>query len=188
MKTIFYFLTVSLACGFLFTSCSDDEWGSGDPAMEHVYYFGFQNWGSTSGTYNNNKVVYSLTKGNSLQIPVEFHSERTRSYDVVVYYYVSAQDTELKRGIDYQITDENGTEIHPDSNGAFAMTFPKAVKEVRGIYVKSLSTGSKGSFYVLTFAPNAGGISHPDNIVNSKTNEYEVRAFTRNYKVKVDVK
>ncbi|KAA6350816.1 hypothetical protein EZS27_001804 [termite gut metagenome] len=33
-----------------------------------------------------------------------------------------------------------------------------------------------------------GAISHPDNITNSKTENYEVRAFTMNYKVTVTIK
>jgi hypothetical protein len=184
MKYIFNVLMVVICCAFV--SCDNDEWSNGDPAMEHVYYFGFENWGDKN-SFNNNKVEYTVEQGNTVEIPVQFHSECVRSYDVVVYYYVSTGTSDLKRGINYQIVDDNGTVIEPDANGAFSMSFPQAKKGVKNIYVKALTAGA-GSFNVLTFDPTAGEISHPDNIINSQTKDYEVRAFTKNYKVKVNIK
>lgn len=178
-------LLAAITC-FTFVSCDNDEWGNGDPVMEHVYYFGFEYWGDKNN-YNKNQVEYNVEQGNLVGIPVQFHSERVRSYDVTVYYYVSGADSDLVRGTDYQITDEKGTVIDPDTNGAFAISFPQAKKGVKNIYVKALN-GSKGSFKVLTFDPAAGEIAHPDNIANSQTAEYEVRAFTTNYFVTVNVK
>jgi hypothetical protein len=176
---------VIICCAFV--SCDNDEWSNGDPAMEHVYYFGFENWGNSSSSFNNNRVEYTVEQGKTVEIPVQFHSERVRSYDVVVYYYVSTEASDLKRGVDYQIVDDKGAVIELDANGAFSISFPQAKKGVKNIYVKALTAGT-GSFNVLTFDPAAGEISHPDNIINSQTNDYEVRAFTRNYKVKVNVK
>jgi len=184
MNYLFRILMVVACCAFV--SCSDDEWSDGDPAMEHVYYFGFENWGDRNN-FNNNKVEYNVNRNETVGIPVQFHSERVRSYDVTVYYYVSSGAADLVRGTDYQIVDESGAVLNPDSNGAFSMTFPKAVKGVKNIYVKALNANA-GSFNVLTFDPNAGEIEHPDNITNSKTSNYEVRAFTKNYFVKVNVK
>lgn len=185
MKKIFALLLMAVC--FTFMSCNNDEWDNGDPAMEHIYYFGFENWGQTSSEFNNNKVVYKVKQGESLEVPVQFHSERIRSYDVTVYYYVSTATANLKRGVDYEIVDESGAVLSPDADGAFKMVFPNATKGVKNIYVKTLATGKKGSFDLLTFDPEADTIAHPDNITNSQTNEYEVRSFTRNYKVKVTV-
>jgi hypothetical protein len=184
MKYIFNVLMLAICCAF--ASCDSDEWGDGDPALEHVYYFGFENWGDKS-SFIKNAVEYPVEQGKTVEIPVQFHSERVRSYDVVVYYYVSAGASDLKRGVNYQIVDDNGTVIEPDANGAFPMSFPQAKKDVKNIHVKALTAGT-GSFNVLTFDLTAGAISHPDNIVNSQTKDYEVRAFTQNYKVKVNVK
>ncbi|WP_163171808.1 hypothetical protein [Bacteroides sp. 51] len=184
MKYIFKLLVAVLCCTFV--GCDNDEWGNGDPAMEHVYYFGFENWGDKNN-FNNNKVQYNVDQGSTIEIPVQFHSERIRSYDVVVYYYVSTGASDLKRGVDYQIVDDKGTVLEPGADNAFSMTFSQAKKDVKNIYVKALNV-NKGSFDVLTFDPVAGEISHPDNIVNSQTKDYEVRAFTKNYKVKVNVK
>lgn len=182
MKKIFAFLLLAIC--FSFTACDSDEWGNGDPAMEHIYYFGFENWGQTTGDFNNNKVEYKVKQGETVKVPVQFHSERTRSYDVTVYYYISSADT-LNIGRDYEIVDSSGTTLTPDADGGFKMEFPKAEKGVKGIYVKTLSSGKKGAFSLYTFNPTSGEISHPDNNTNSQTKDYEVRAFTRNYKVKV---
>lgn len=185
MKKIYILLLAVVCCTF--TSCGDDEWDNGDPAMEHIYYFGFENWGQNNNEFNNNKVQYTVEKGTTVEIPVQFQSERVRSYDVTVYYYALKNDT-IQRGVHYQITDEKGTVLEPDANGAFSMTFPQAKKGVKNIYLKSLNDGKPGAFDLMTFDPNAGEIAHPDNITNSQTKDYEVRAFTRNYKVKVNVK
>jgi len=185
MKKIFAILLSALFC-CIFISCGDDEWGNGIPEMEHVYYVGFD-WGGKDN-WNNNRVEYDITKGGTMEIPVEFYSERVRSYDVVVFYYVSNAAGDLVRGVDYQITDESGNVLEPDAKGAFSITFPQAKKGIKNVFVKSLATGQTGSFTMFTFDPNAGEIAYPDNITNSQTADYEVRSFTRNYRVKVNVK
>ena len=181
MKKILYILTITAVCS-LFFACSDDEWGNGDPAMEHIYYFGFEDWGR-----NDNKITFDVKQGETISIPVQFHSERTRSYDVTTYYYVYGN---LTHGVDYQVVDENGGNLQPDANGAFSVQWPKAVKGVKSIYIKGLNA-STGEFTLATFNPNDGKIEHTNeniNITNSKTNEYEVRAFTQNYFRVINVK
>lgn len=208
MKKILFIL-IAIAASYTFTSCSDDEWGNGDPAMEHIYYVGFQDWGKLK-----NDVVFNLKEGESVAIPIQFHSERVRSYDVVTYYYVNSAG--LTYGTDYQVTDEAGHLLQPDANGAFTLNWPKAVKGIQKVYVKGLNAKyiydeskvnkaglttkqieeaikkekdrilSLNLFTVQTFRPSEE-ISYT-NITNSKTNDYEVRAFTQNYKVTVNVK
>ncbi len=179
MKKILLILT-AISLSFTFTNCSDeDEWGDGDPAMEHIYYIGFQDWGKLK-----NDVVFNVNAGAVQAIPVQFYSERVRSYDVVTYYYISGTSV---LGTDFQIVDENNNVVQPDANGAYKMDWPKAVKGVKNIYVKALKASAK-PLIVSTFDPNAGEISHPDNITNSKTGDYEVRAFSQNYKVTVNLK
>jgi hypothetical protein len=182
MKKIITLLVMIVTC-YTFTSCSKDAWSDGDPALEHVYFFGFENVGPLGSNRYKNSVVYNADRNSTVDIPVQFYSERIRSYDVTVYYYVSG----LTLGTDYQIVDEKGIPLPSDTNGAFSMVFPQAKKEIKNIHVKILNKAT-GSFNVLTFDPNAGAISHPDNITNSKTENYEVRAFTMNYKVTVTIK
>lgn len=176
MKKILLILLTIATC-YTFTSCSDDEWGNGDPAMEHIYYIGFQDWGKFT-----NDVVFNVKQGETLSIPLQFHSERVRSYNVVTYYYVAGT---LTRGTDYQIVDEAGNVLQPNEKGAFSIDWPKAIKGVKNVYVKALNTGV-GSFTVATFDPKEE-ISYT-NITNSITNDYEVRSFTQNYKVTVNIK
>jgi hypothetical protein len=183
MKKIIALLVMTVTC-YTFVSCSKDAWSDGDPALEHVYFFGFEDVGPLGSNRYKNSVVYNIDRDSTVDIPVQFFSERIRSYDVTVYYYVSG----LTLGTDYQIVDENNTVLSPaGTNSAFSMIFPQAKKEIKNIRVKALN-GATGSFSVLTFDPNAGAISHPDNITNSKTENYEVRAFTMNYKVTVNIK
>jgi len=167
---------------FIFTNCKKDPWNNGDPAYEHIYYYGFENWGNLK-----NDVKYNVSRGTTLAIPVQFQSERVRSYDVNTFYYVAGTAV---RGTDYQMVDSTGTELTPDSNGAFIMIWPKAVKGVKNIYVKALN-GSTGTFLVQTFDPNAAvPISNTDvsTTTNNKTDQYEVRAYSQNYKVTVTIK
>lgn len=182
MKKIFALVMAVICCTFI--SCDNDDWDT-DPALEHVYYFCFEDWGP-SNNYNKNAVVYDVLQGETVKIPVQFQSERIRSYDITVYYYVSAAATDLIRGVDYEIVDANGSALTPDTNGGFVMTFPKAQKGVQNVYVKALN-GAKGSFNVQTFNPNDGEIKYPDNIINNATKDYEVRGITTNYRVKVNV-
>lgn len=209
----FLFLAITLLCSLSFMSCDDNKWTDGDPSMEHIYYFGFEDWGGY-----NNKVEFDAKKDQIVTIPVQFFSERVRSYDVVTYYYASSKG--LTYGEDYLIVDDKGNAIESDANGAYIMHWPQAKKGVQNVYVKSLRDSPKyiydeskvdkegltddeykeaikkekerikslNTFNVLTFDPKAGKIAYPDNITNSKTNDYEVRVFSQNFKVNVVIK
>ncbi|MDR2949073.1 MAG: hypothetical protein LBV71_07685 [Prevotella sp.] len=204
MKKILYLLMTTVLC-FTFTNCSDDDWSDGDPAMEHIYYVGFEKWFTKTA----NDISYSVKEQITIPISIQYYSERLRSYDVATYYYVSSEGLSL--GSDYQVVDDKGAVVQPDSKGAFRLEWPQSKKGVQVVYVKTINakhiydeskldfTGMTekekqdaiakekerirqlNSFKVLTFDPGAGAISHPDNIVNSKTNDYEVRSFTQNY-------
>lgn len=178
MKKIIFLLTIMIGV-YTFTSCDDNEWEEGDPSMEHIYYIGFKEWGKF-----NNKVKYNVEQGGILEVPIQYHSERIRSYDVVTYYYVG---DEMQRGVDYEIIDEEGKAIEPNQEGAYTVTWSKAKKGIYNIRIKALNA-QKGSFTLHTFNPKAGEIKHPDNITNSMTKDYEVRSFTQNYKVIVNIK
>lgn len=164
------------------TSCSDDEWGNDNSEMENVYYFGFQDWGQFK-----NDVKYDVTQGSTVNVPVQFWCEFNRSYDVVTYYYIK---TTLVKGQDYDVVDENGASLQPDANGAYSMTWKNALKGVKNIGIKALN-GSKGSLVVQTYDPVNG--TKPVNTdvattVQSTTSQYEVRIFSQNYMVTVNVK
>ncbi len=180
MKKIL-FVAISLFC-MLLTGCEKDHWGDSDPALEHVYFVGIRDLVGL----NNNAVAVSVAQGDTTSVPLQFFSERVRSYDVVTYYYVGGS---LQRGVNYEITDQNGNILTPDANGAFALTWPKAVKGVQRVYIKTKSAG-KGSFTILTSNPNAATpITSADvsTTVNNKTDQYEVRTFSQNYKATVNI-
>ncbi len=164
------------------TSCQDDEWSNGDPAYNHIYYIGFEDWGNFK-----NDVTYNVSQGEIIAIPMQFYCEFNRNYNVETYYYV---DGTMTVGTDFEIVDENGTSLMPDNNGAYKLVWPNALKGVKNIYVKALN-GSKGKFNISTFNPNSG-VSLSNQDVNSTIQhseaQYEVRVFTQNYKVIVNIK
>lgn len=176
MKKLMIILAVVASC--MFTSCEKETWSEGDPAYEHVYYIGFEDWGNFK-----NNVAFSVKQGETIAVPVQFHSERIRNYDVVTFFYVSGTAV---LGTDYQIVDENGSSMTPDSNGAFSLNWPKAVKGVKKIYIKALN-GNTGTFTLQTFDPNAAEAISYTNTLNNSTNDYEVHSFTQNYKVTVTI-
>jgi len=179
MKKLIILLISVIAVSGLFVSCEKDTWSEGDPAYEHVYYFGFQNWADFK-----NSVKFNVNRGDTVSIAVQFHSERVRSYDVTTFYYVTGAAVP---GVDYNITDKDGTVLNPDASGAYSISWPQAIKGVKRIYVKALN-GSAKSFLVQTFDPNATEVISYTNTMNNSTADYEVHAFTQNYKVTVNIK
>lgn len=180
MKKIFYLMLGLL--GLSFASCSEDEWSNGDPEYDHIYYTGFEDWGQFK-----NDVAFDVKQGETVAIPVQFWCEFVRNYDVETYYYVAGS---LVRGTDYEIVDANGNTLQPDANGAFHLTWPNAIKGVQNVYVKALN-GAKGKFNVQTFNPNSTvTLSNQDieSTVQHRESQYEVRVFTQNYRVTVNVK
>lgn len=190
MKKNIFVLIVVVLCGVL-TSCGDDEWGNNNPAMEHIYYYGLDNEAYPGG----NEKVYNVTHGQTVAIPSRFWSAFTRTYNPEVYYYTYSKNEdgeilsspELICGEDYQVVDQNGNILTPDRNGAYSMVWPNAKQGVQNIYIKALN-GNKGTIRVLTFDPTkAMSSSDVSSTIIVKTDEYEVRAFTENYYVTVNI-
>lgn len=190
MRTLLNKLTLisvfAIIC--LLAACSNDhdEWENGDPAMAHIYYYCFEQWGGIPG---GNDISYSVKQGETIAIPTQFYSSFTRKYSPEVYYYTSPNPKaeELVCGTDYVVVDKEGNTLTPDASGAYTMTWPNAKKGVQNIYIKTLN-GKKGSFRVLTFDP-AKKMDVTDVSTTSiiKTDEYEVRAFSENYFVTVSI-
>ena len=177
-------LCISLA------SCSDDEWGNDNEEKRNEFFFGFQDWGNLK-----NNVAYTVTQGSTVEIPVQFWCEGTRSFDAEAFYYV---DSKLALGTDYQVVDINGNALQPNGNGAFVMKWDLMSADttnnhrIQNICIKALN-GSKGDITLLTFNPNDKDDKGALNISNTYTPnnltpQYEVHAFTQNYKVKVTIK
>lgn len=182
MKKLLYLMFCLTGLTFA-TSCEEDEWANGDPALDHVYYIGFEEWSAKF----DNKVTYDVTQGSTVSIPMQFYCEFVRDYDVETYYYVAG---DLVRGTDYDIVDANGSALQPDANGAFKLVWPHAKKGVQNVYVKALN-GAKGKLKVQTFNPNSTvTLTNQDvsTTIQHTESQYEVRVFTQNYFVTVNVK
>lgn len=202
MKKILYICTAMfLLLGV--TSCEKDNvWGDGLPEMEHVYYVGFYKtnvntdylsyeiaadglarWrfgsSATAGTWANTSEV-NVTG----PIPLQFHSERVRTYNPVNYFWVTNNGTSstLTAGKDYSVTTESGATITPDAQGAYSVTWEQAKKGIQNIKIKRLSS-VKGSLKVNVLDPAKGTPNASDitTTVNNHTNDYEIRGFTFDY-------
>ncbi len=166
-------------------SCSDDEWGNDNPEYANVFYFGFQDWGKLK-----NDVTFTVTQGSTVDIPVQFWCQGTRSFDATAYYYTVSK---LAAGTDYQIVDDQGAVLSPNANGAYEMKWDLTSTDttnnhrVQYIHVKAL-TGAKGDVTVQTFNPKDTATISNTYTPNNINSQYEVHAFTQNYKVKVTIK
>ena len=68
------------------------------------------------------------------------------------------------------------------------MVWKNAVKGSQNVYIKALP-GKKGRIRVLTFDPaKKMDVTDVESTVIVRTNEYEVRAFSENYYVTVNIK
>lgn len=181
------YTVVALMATMLLSSCSDEDW-TYDKSQEHVYFFGPQVWGyDDTKKGSNNVVFYDIAPGATAVVPMQFWSEFTRSYDVTTYYYTVS---DLVRGTDYEVVTEGGDVIQPDANGAYKLTWAKAVKGVQNVCIKSLPGGAKGTVTLRTHNPALENPSNQDvsSTIQNKTEDYEVRIFTQNYKVAINIK
>lgn len=180
MKKIL-FAMMALVFGLTFTSCSDDDWST-DPALDHEYFYGFEDWGKFK-----NDVKFNIANGEVATIPTHFWSERPQQgINAEVAYYTVSDDLQL--GIDYQVVDESGNALTPEANGGYKVVWENCTKGDKNIYVKALSA-KKGSVTVTTWDPSRTGddaISFTNTYI-VKTDSYSVRAFTENYKVTVQI-
>lgn len=191
MKLLKYFLLL-FAAPLALTACEDD-WGNNNPEMEHVYYFGPEVWGYDDTKQGNNNVVhYEVAQGQTVAIPMQFWSEYTRNYDVTTFYYVTTDPNSavaLVNGTDYEVVDANGTRLSPNAGGAYEMFWPQAKKGVQNVYIRALN-GNTGSFRLQTFNPNSDvTLTNQDvsSTIQNKTTDYEVRIFTQNYRITVNI-
>lgn len=178
MKKIIFTL-MALIVGFTFTSCSDDDWST-DSSLDHEYFYGFNDWGKFK-----NDVVFQIANGETATIATHFWSERPqKGINAEVAYYTVSDDLTL--GVDFQVVDDDGNALTPDSDGGYKVVWENCTKGDKNINIKALSS-KKGNVIVTTWNPRRTGddaISFANTYI-VKTDKYSVRAFTENYKVTV---
>jgi hypothetical protein len=166
---------------FSFSSCSKDEWGNDNAEMEHIYYYGLGNVAYPGG----NELKYKVSQGDTIGIPTYFFSAYSRSYSPEVWYYV--QSSGLVLGQDFQVVDAQGQTLNANADGGYSMTWPNARQGIQLVYVKVLS-GAKGSIRLMTQKPDVKMDANDVSTTTiTKTADYEVRAFTENYYVTINV-
>ncbi|MDR2148102.1 MAG: hypothetical protein LBE91_16780 [Tannerella sp.] len=200
MKKILFIMATIVA--FVLAGCeSHNIWDDGPPEMEHVYYVCFhktniqtdflsyevaQNgnarWrfgaNATAGTWTTTDEQWVAT------VPFQFHSERVRTYNTVIYFWITNDGTSaLTAGTDYTVTLENGSALTPDANGAYSLTWAQTKKGIQNVKIKRSATSPNGVLKVNVLNPANGTPNASDlsTTVNNQTAEYEVRGFTMDY-------
>ena len=182
MKKLFYCILI-LITGFTVVSCSNDSWGSeGEPEKQHWYFFGFEQWHTKP-----NDIKKDVNQGETLVIPMHFWSERPQNgvHAEVEYFIV----TSLQLGVDFQIVNESGTVIAPETDGGYKMVWPNCEKGTQNVYLKALQ-GAKGKITLQTWNPTRSGndnISTTNTVITDR-GAYKVSAFTQNYKMEINIK
>lgn len=206
MRKTTYFFTVILTLSAII-SCENDPWTT-DPDMEHIYYVGFYKTGvfsdalnyeiSSDGTarWRINKGTWDVTGNENISsnIPMQFHSERVRSYDAVTFFWVTNADdnSNLTAGSDYIIIDASGKEIEL-RDGKYSLLWDQTKKGIQNVRIKRL-TASTGVLKVNTLDPSKGRPQtsedkYIESTRNNMTEQYEVRGLSHDFnKVTISLK
>ncbi|MDR1764201.1 MAG: hypothetical protein LBR64_09690 [Dysgonamonadaceae bacterium] len=198
MKKIIYGLLTAIILTSVSSCEKDNIWGDGLPEYEHVYYVGFYKSikfdyyvtfeiaanGATQwreGSSTTNGTWEALDENNAVNVPLEFHSERVRSYDAVSKLWVSSAT--LVAGTDYSLSLEDGSSLTSESAGVYSLTWKQAKKGIQKVKVKRL-TANTGDIKFYTLDPSKPVNSNDlTTLVNNKTSEYEIDALSADFAV-----
>lgn len=184
---------MSISCG------KHQLWDDGLPEMEHVYYIGFYKsniatdylsyeigqdgdarWrygaNPTSGTWQATDERWVAT------VPIQLYSERVRTYDAVNYFWVyNLEGSSLTAGSDYTVTLEDGTELTPNADGAYSLTWPETKKDVQRVKIKRAETAPSGTLRVNLYDPAKATpvITDLSTTIQNQTAEFEIRCMTQ---------
>ena len=198
MKKISFIIAIAIV--LLSTGCQKHRlWDDGLPEMEHVYYIGFYKTnlatdflsyevakdGSARWRFGANATVgtWEVTDEQWVAtIPIQLYSERVRSYDAVSLFWVyNVHGSSLTEGTDYTVTLEDGTELTPNADGAYSLTWPETRKGIQNIQIKRASTAPEGALRVNLYDPakEVPVITDLSTTIQNKTAEYEIRCMTQ---------
>jgi len=167
--------------------------------MEHVYYVGFyktniatdflsyevaQN-GDARWRYGANTAVGTWQATDEqwvATIPIQLYSERVRTYDAVSYFWVYNLDgSSLTAGVDYLVTLEDGTELLPDTKGAYSLVWSQTRKGIQNVTIKRAAISPNGRLGVNLYNPDNGTpvVTDLSTTIQNQTAEFEIRCMTQ---------
>ena len=219
MKDIIKYICVALLLLPVAGCHPYNTWPEGLPELEHTYYVSNVKTGNgteqdlqheiaADGTarfmlrihYNPappagtplTEWVYSDEKNVTCPMDIRFVSERVRTYDAVTFIWVETRSGGLSAGVDYTVHYADGTQLTPNAQGAYSLTWPQAKKAQQSIKIKRL-TSTVGELRVMYLDRSkfAGANPNRDNLeelLNNKTNDYTVRGFWHDYNYPVIVR
>lgn len=170
MKSLFPILFLFILAIFLGACEKRDYKKDGLPEYANHYYAAYL-------PNNNSLTTVQRTQSTLLKFPVQFYSAYVRDYDAVAYYgvFTTGIANPAVLGQDFAIVDKNGNAIQPD-NGKYSITFPQAKRAVDTIYVKLLNSSITGTRRMEI------------QLIDNKTDKYEVDTFSTAYTRPVDIK
>jgi hypothetical protein len=223
MKNIFKYLGAVLIMMSVASCDPYDTWPEGLPELEHVYYV--SNVKTGNGTEQDlqheiaangtarflNRIHYNpappagtpLTewvesgeKNVTCPMRIRFISERVRSYTVETFFWVETRSGDLVAGTDYSVITESGSQLSPNSSGAYSLSWPQALKGEQSVKIKRLSAKvgelrlvfldrSRVTF-TATDAPDRNDLEK--SLLNNKTGDYTIRGLWHDYRYPVIVK
>jgi len=155
----------------LFSACEKRDYNEhGLSEYDHHYYIGYL-------PNNNSSVSVSRSQAAVLKFPVQFYSAFTRNYDATAYYGIVTTGIANPAvvGQDFNVVDKNGSVIQP-VNGVYTMVFPQAKRAVDTIYIKLLNSAV------------AGARKLEVQLMDNKTDQYEVDTFSTAFRRPVEIK
>lgn len=179
MKTKIVIAVFALLSCF-FYACEDSNYPDGLPEYENFYYAGFLPW-------NNTKVSVNKSQTALIKLPVQFHSEFIRSYDVDVKYFLRSTGIASPAvvGVDFEIVDKTGNKVQ-GTDGIYTLHFPQAKKGVDTIYVKPLNNPVAGTRTINIDL--CAGEDVAVSRINNQTNDYTVSSFSQAYRRPIELK
>ena len=223
MKNIVEYISAVLILLSIAACDPYNTWPEGLPELEHVYYV--SNVKTGNGTEQDlqheiasdgtatfmNRIHYNPappagtplfewveSDENNVTCPmrIRFISEKVRSYDVVTYFWVETRSGDLAAGTDYSVLTENGTQLTPDAQGAYPLTWSQAIKGEQRVKIKRLSakTGELRLVFLDRSRVTFTATDTPDrndlerSLLNNKTNDYTIRGLWHDYRYPVIIK
>jgi hypothetical protein len=219
MKNIFKYICAAIVFT-LTVSCNPyNDWPDGESALEHVYYFSVVKTGNV-GSGANSMLEFEIAADGTARhlrrifnvpteirewvesgepyttnpIPFRFISERTRSYNVTTFFWITQVNPSgtfpnfapivpatLVPGVDFTVHTADGTLITPNAQGAYSINWANAEKGEQGVKIKRLTTAT-GALMVNTLDSSKFTGTGPDRtnletLINNKTNDYLIRGL-----------
>src|SRR5690606_1509980 len=87
----------------------------------------------------------------------------------------------LTAGVDYLVTLEDGTELLPDTKGAYSLVWSQTRKGIQNVTIKRAAISPNGRLGVNLYNPDNGTpvVTDLSTTIQNQTAEFEIRCMTQ---------